>query len=86
MNTKVKFDGIYYQEACKYIALTSTEQQYRMGPLKRILSGRRHKNGTRPGIKGEDPLSLESGSQDQCTMEVPTYPANNTRKETCSTV
>ena len=52
-------------EACKYIALTSTEQECRLGPLKRVLPQRRKVNGTRPGITGEDPLSKETGSQDQ---------------------
>ena len=47
------------------IALTSSEQECRLGPLKRVLPVRSSKNGTRPGITGEDPLSAETGSQDQ---------------------
>ena len=65
MSTEIKFDGINWTEACKYIALTSTEQECRLGPLKRVLPIRRSVNGTRPGITGEDPLSKDSGSQEQ---------------------
>ena len=52
-------------EACKYIALTSTVQECRMGPLRRVLPRRRHSPGSRPGITGEDPLAKDSGCQDQ---------------------
>ena len=65
MDTKVKFDNVEWLEACKYIALTSTAQECRLGPLKRILPIRRKVNGVRPGITGEDPLSKESGCQEQ---------------------
>ena len=65
MSTEIKFDGINWTEACKYIALTSTEQECRLGPLMRVLPIRRSVNGTRPGITGEDPLSKDSGSQEQ---------------------
>ena len=46
MNTNVKFEGVNYQKACKYIALTSTEAGCRMGPLKRVLPRRRHNNSS----------------------------------------
>ena len=65
LETKVKFDNVEWLEACKYIALTSTEQECRLGPLKRVLPRRTKVNGTRPGITGEDPLSKDSGSVDQ---------------------
>ena len=52
-------------EGCKYIALTSTAQECRLGPLRRVLPRRRFVPGTRPGITGEDPLGRESGGQDQ---------------------
>ena len=65
MKTEIKFKGVNYMEACRMIALTSTEQECRLGPLKRVLPVRRHVNGTRPGISGEDPMSKDCGSQDQ---------------------
>ena len=58
----VEFEGIDYMEACKYIALTSTLQECRIGPLRRVLPVRRHTNGGRPGITGEDSLGPEPGS------------------------
>ena len=47
------------------IALTSSEQECRLGPLRRVLPVRRYKNGSRPGISGEDPLGPDVGSQEQ---------------------
>ena len=65
IETKIKFDNIDWMEACKYIALTSTEQECRMGPLRIVLPNRRHSPGSRPGITGENPMARDSGSQDQ---------------------
>ena len=65
LKTDVKFKGVNYQEACRMIALTSSEQECRLGPLKRVLPVRRYKNGTRPGISGEDPLGPDVGCQEQ---------------------
>ena len=65
MNTKVKFAGINYQEACKYKALTSTEAECRMGPLKRVLPRTRHKNGSRPGITGGRRVDLKTSGSSQ---------------------
>ena len=65
MDSDVKFSGMNYTEAARMIALTSSEQECRLGPLKRVLPTRRSKNGTRPGITGEDPLSADTCSQDQ---------------------
>ena len=48
METEVKFVGVDLQEACRMIALTSSEQECRLGPLKRVLPVRRYNNGTRP--------------------------------------
>jgi hypothetical protein len=36
METEVKFSGINFKEACRMIALTSSEQECRLGPLKRV--------------------------------------------------
>ena len=56
METEVKFVGVHLQEACRMIALTSSEQECRLGPV------RRYNNVTRPGITGEDPLGGDTGS------------------------
>ena len=41
MKTDIKFKGVNYQEACRMIALTSSEQECRLGPLRRVLPIRR---------------------------------------------
>ena len=55
------------------IALTSIEQECRLGPLRKVLPKRRYTSGTRPGITGADPLGPDSASQDQ--LEFPDFPA-----------
>ena len=79
LETEVSFDNINWMEGSKYITLTSTEQECRMGPLKRVLPKRRYVNGTRPGITGEDPMSKEQNSQDQ--WEFPNIPNGLTKEE-----
>ena len=65
MGSNVKFDGVNHQEGARYIALNSTEQECRTGPLRRILPRRRHVAGTRPGVTGAGPLGPECGDQEQ---------------------
>jgi hypothetical protein len=65
METEVGFRGINYLEGAKYIVLNSTAKECRISPLKRILPIRRHDNGTRPGITGEDPIGPHPGDQNQ---------------------
>ena len=78
METEVKFRGVDYQEACRLIALTSSEQECRLGPLRRVLPVRRYVHGSRPGVTGEDPLGPDSGSQDQ--WEFPSVGKNGLTK------
>ena len=42
MKSEVKFAGINYTEACKMIVMTSTEQECRLGQLRRVLPRRRY--------------------------------------------
>ena len=65
MESKVKFKGVNYQEGARYIALTSTEQECRLGPLRRVLPWRRFVHGTRPGVTGAGPAGPEVGDQEQ---------------------
>ena len=46
MESEVKFSGVNFTEAARMIALTSSEQECRLGPLRRVLPVRRSKNGT----------------------------------------
>ena len=79
METKVKFSGVNYLEACRLIALTSTDQECRISKLKRVLPRRRSNQGTRPGITGEDPMGPEVGSQEQ--WKFPSLPNGLTELE-----
>ena len=65
MDSNIKFKGVNYQEGARYIALTSTEQECRLGPLRRVLPWRRYVHGTRPGITGAGPAGAETGDQEQ---------------------
>ena len=65
MDSNIKFKGVNYQEGSRYIALTSTEQECRLGPLRRVLPWRRYVHGTRPGITGAGPAGAETGDQEQ---------------------
>ena len=65
METEVGFEGVNYQEGCRYIVLNCTEQECRLGPLRRVLPKRRFVNGTRPGVTGAGPLGAEAGDQEQ---------------------
>ena len=60
MESKIKFRGVNY-----YFALTSTEQECRLGPLRRVLPWRRFLPGTRPGVTGAGPAGPEVGDQEQ---------------------
>ena len=65
MESKIKFRGVNYQEGARYIALTSTEQECRLGPLRRILPWRRFVHCTRQGVTGAGPAGPEVGDQEQ---------------------
>ena len=65
METEIEFKNINYQDGVQYIALTSTAQECRIGPLKRVLPRRRHVNGVRPGVTGTGPVGAAVGDQDQ---------------------
>ena len=61
METEIEFKNISFQEAVRYIALTSTDQECRIGPLKTVLPRRRHVNG----MTGTGPVGAAVGVQDQ---------------------
>ena len=65
LESKVEFEGVDYQEGARYIALNSSEQECRTGPLRRVLPRRRFVAGSRPGVTGAGPLGPEPGDQEQ---------------------
>ena len=68
MRATITFDGVHYQEGCRYIVLNKSEQECRASPLRRVLPRRRYVNGTRPGVTGAGPIGAESGDQNQWTF------------------
>ena len=79
MESEIEFSNINYQEGVRYIALTSTAQECRMGPLKRVLPRRRFVNGVRPGVTGAGPAGATVGDQDQ--WEFPPLHGGLTKRE-----
>ena len=54
MNTKAEFEGIDYEEAVKYIAMTMTEDEIREEGNEHLIPKRKHKQGVRPGITSQE--------------------------------
>ena len=64
LNSTVKWEGVDYLEAVRYIALNWTEDQCRSSNLLRVLPWRRKKQGSRPGICGAGSRGPETGNTD----------------------
>ena len=64
-NSNIKWEETDYLEGARYVALNWSEEKCRSSGLWRILPKRRHKNGTRPGLKGVGPQGGVRGDQDQ---------------------
>ena len=52
METTIKFEGVNYREAARYLAMELNETEIRLSRLRRILPRRRFKKGTKPTVKG----------------------------------
>ena len=65
LSSNIKWEGVNYLEAVRYIALNWTEDKCRGSKLRRVLPWRRKRTGTRPGIRGAGPRGPEIGDQDQ---------------------
>ena len=61
----IKWEGINYMEAVRYIALNWSEEKCRGSNLRKFLPWRRKNNGTRPGIRGAGPRGPECGDTEQ---------------------
>ena len=64
-STEIKWEGIDYMEAVRYIALNWTEDQCRSSKIRRVLPWRRSNHGTRPGMRGSGPRGPTRGDTDQ---------------------
>ena len=65
MESKITFEGISYKEGAWYIALTSSAQKCRLGPLWRVLPTRSKNKGVRPGDTGTGPTRAVAGEEVQ---------------------
>ena len=65
MKSDIKWEGINYLEAVRYIALNWTESRCRSSNLRKVLPWRRKNNGTRPGVRGVGPKGPMVGDTEQ---------------------
>ena len=65
IESEVKWEGINWKEAVRYIALCHDELWCRSSRLARVLPRRRHKKGTRPGVTGAGPRGPEEDGEEQ---------------------
>ena len=64
--SKIKWEGINYMEAVRYIALNWSEEKCRGSNLRKFLPWRRKNSGTRPGIRGAGPRGPDCGDTYMC--------------------
>ena len=57
--SKVKWEGVDWQECLKYIAMTSTAYRIKTMGLEHLVAMRKYKNGPKPGITSENSLSQD---------------------------
>ena len=63
LQTRVKFEGIDYQEAARYVAINYEPWEvYRMR-LGRVIPRRVYNKGCKPGMKGKEVLGREAGDE-----------------------
>ena len=65
LETEVKFEGVNYKEAARYVVLASSESDLRLSKLRRILPWRRHVKGTRPKLTGPGPRGPTVNDEEQ---------------------
>ena len=65
MDSELKWDGVNWKEAVRYLALGRDETWCRSSKLRRVLPWRKSNKGTRPGLTGVGPLGAESDDEKQ---------------------
>ena len=58
MEGSLKWEGVNWKEATRYLALGRDEAWYRSSDLYRVLPWRKHKQGSRPGLTELGPMGL----------------------------
>jgi hypothetical protein len=65
MESDLKWEGVNWKEAVRYLALGRDETWCRSSKLRRVLPWRRSNKGTRPGLTGVGPLGAEADDEKQ---------------------
>ena len=63
--SNIKWEGVNYMEAVRYIALNWPESKCRSSSLRKVLPWRRKNHGTRPGVRGVGPKGPLVGDTEQ---------------------
>ena len=63
IKSKIKLEGINYNEAARYIVMNSSEAEIRTSGLRRVLPTRRYRKGTTPGVTGVEAMGSESDDE-----------------------
>ena len=66
MESDLKWEGVDWKEAVRFIVLGRDEAWCRSSKLARVLPQRRYKKGTRPGLSGSGLLGAVAGDEKQC--------------------
>ena len=60
MESDLKWEGVNWKEAVRFLVLGRDEAWCRSSKLRRVIPWRRSTKGTRPGLKGVGPLGADS--------------------------
>ena len=65
LESNIKWDGVNWKEAVRFLVLGRDEAWCRSSGLGRVLPWRKHKNGTRPGLTGVGPMGAAEDDENQ---------------------
>ena len=71
LESDLKWEGINWKEAVRFLALGRDDVWCRSSKLRRVLPWRRSNKGTRPGLKGAGPLGADSDDEKQWKFPTP---------------
>ena len=86
MESDIKWEGIDYCEAVRYIALNTSAEESNRSRLRMILPRRRWKTGSRPCVKGVGPQGPGRGDTEQWVFPEGVTLTDRERKMTVATV
>ena len=71
LESDMKWEGINWKEAVRFLVLGRDEAWCRSSKLRKILPWRKSNKGTRPGLKGVGPLGAEVNDEKQWNFPQP---------------